>query len=126
MAINPQTLRRILLILVWGFLASAVALMIWGHKIAAMLAVFISLGLGNWAKSQPSAVEGAVSVAAAAAPKPVRWSIGAAFLILIAAAYWLLDYAEHHESLGIWPVYLFAAAIGAGAWWAVGLLARWL
>jgi hypothetical protein len=124
---NPQTIRRIQLILAWAFIAAAGALLFSRHNALAMLTLIVGVGLSRRTKSQ-SGFEpgGSVDMSAVDSPKPVRWFIGVMLLVLVAGAYWLLQYAEHHESLGTAPVYIFAAAVGAAAWWSFGLLTRWL
>jgi chromate transport protein ChrA len=128
MTLKTRTIRRLLLTAGFGCLAIAWVLFIWvpSLRMMGLAALLASLGFIQAAKRTGSAALPTSVVLDQSAPKPVRWSIGAVLFGLVVATYVLLQYASRHDLWRPVPLYLFAAAALAAAWWFVGLLTRWL
>jgi hypothetical protein len=54
-----------------------------------------------------------------AAARTTRWWIGGGLLGLVFFSKWLLDYAVAHDRWFPYPLYLYAASVGALIWCAV-------
>jgi hypothetical protein len=129
MAADPKTIRRLRLGAAFALLGVAFALFYFGQHIpwARMASMFILLlGVSISRGSRLASGASVDATGAGAARPPVRWWVGGGLFVLVGVAYWFLIYSEHHNFLFPYPIYLFAAAILAAAWWAFGLFTRWL
>jgi hypothetical protein len=105
--------------------------MVWGNGFCrqiAMVAVICSVGLGQRARSLPrhGVVPNGPSVATGLdRPKKVRWYVGVLLICLAFGSHWFLNYANAHGYSNPFPLYLFAASVGAVLWWLTGLWTRW-